>query len=187
MPTDFSDYTGLVPAGTVAVLRARLRHGDGADGVLKKTRNGDAEGLDFELTVVDGPYAKSKLFWFALVTGTTDGQKAMVERNRALLKKSIDSAKFLDPNDRSPEARQKRTLSWRDFDGLTFLAEVGVEEGRDGYADKNVVGKIITRDMPAWNGRSPLEQPGVGPVPASTAAQAAPQETPPVVKPAWAS
>jgi hypothetical protein len=111
MPTDFSDYTGLIPAGTVAVVQTHVRFSDGTDGVLKKTKNGDAEGLDLELTILEGQYAKQKLFWFALVIGTTDGQKSMAEKNLATLKRVIDSAKFLDPNDRSPAARKTRNLS----------------------------------------------------------------------------
>ena len=82
MSVDFSDYTGLVPAGTVAVLQARIRYGDGTDNVLKRTKAGDAEGLDFELTVLEGPHAKSKLFWFALTEGETDGQKSMVTKTK---------------------------------------------------------------------------------------------------------
>jgi hypothetical protein len=194
MPTDFSDYTGLIPTGTVAVLQAHVRFGDGTDNVLKLTKNGDAEGLDLELTLLDTQYAKQKLFWFALVTGETDGQKSMAERNLATLKKIIDSAKFLDPNDKSAEARAKRSLGWRDFDTLRFLAEIGIEPGRDGYPDKNVIAKVITRDHPLWNGRPPIDQVGpdfggpaptggAGPSPASSGGAT----VTPIAKPAWAS
>jgi hypothetical protein len=192
MALDFSDYSGLIPPGTVAVLQARVRFGDGTDGVLKRTKNGDAEGLDFELTLLDTQYAKSKLFWFALVVGETDGQKSMADKNHATLKRIIDSAKYLDPNDKSPEARKQRTVNWRDFDGPRFLAEIGIEPGRDGYPDKNVVAKVITRDMPAWGGRPPIDQvavaPDLSPAPASATPQGrAQQATPPIAKPAWAS
>jgi hypothetical protein len=190
MPTDFSDYTGLVPAGTVAVLHARVRYGDGTDNVLKPTRNGDAEGLDFELTLLDTQYAKSKLFWFALVKGETDGQKSMAERNLATLKKVIDSAKCLDPSDKSAEARAKRSLNWRDFDGLRFLAEIGVEPGKDGYEDKNIIARVITRDMPAWGNRLPIEQiPPTGNGGPTGGGGAPPSKPPtsPIVKPPWAS
>jgi hypothetical protein len=194
MPIDFSDYTGLIPAGVVAAMQIKLRYGDGADGVLKRTKAGDAEGLDVEFTLLDTQYAKQKFFAFMLVSGTTDGQKSMVDKNFGTLKKVVDSGKYLDPSDRSPETRQKRTMQWRDFDCFRFVGEIGVEEGRDGYGDKNVLAKVITRDMPAWNGRPPLEQnaASAGPVPASTAApqnapQAAPQATPPIAKPAWSS
>jgi hypothetical protein len=187
VPIDYSDYTGLIPDKTVAAVQTKLRFGDGTDGVLKKTKNGDAEGLDLELTVLDGEHAKSKLFWFALVVGTTDGQKSMAEKNLATLKRVIDSAKFLDPNDRSSAARKTRNLEWRDFDGLRFLAEIGIEEGRDGYPDKNVLAKVITRDMPAWGGRPPIEQ--IASDPGSSGPAGAPQASnvAPIAKPKWAS
>jgi hypothetical protein len=145
--------------------------------------------LDLELTLLDTQYAKSKLFWFALVEGTTDGQKSMAEHNLATLKKIIDSAKYLDPNDRSQEARQKRTVNWRDFDGLRFLAEIGIEEGKNGFPDKNVIAKVITRDSVDWKGRPPIDQvaPDYGSPAPSTVPQAAPQTAPPIAKPAWAS
>jgi hypothetical protein len=171
-------------------MQLRVRYGDGTDNVLKKTKAGDAQALDLEITILEGPHAKSKIFWFALVEGTTDGQKSMIDRNLALLKKIIDSGKYIDPNDRSPEAHRARTMQWRDFDGFRFLGEVGIEPGKDGFADKNVIAKAITRDQPAWNGRPPLEQiaSGAGRVPSSTAApQAAPQAAPPIARPAWAS
>jgi hypothetical protein len=190
MPIDFSDYTGLISAGVIAVLQAHVRFGDGTENVLKKTKAGDAEMLDLELTLLDTEYAKSKIFWSVLVKGSTDGQKSMAETNLARLKQVIDSARFLDPNDRSAETRAKRTFNWRDFDGLRFLAEIGIEAGKDGYLDKNVVGKIITRDHPQWGGRPPIDQvaSNYGPVPAATAApQAAPQAAPPIQRPAWAS
>lgn len=192
MPTDFSDFTGLVPPETVAVLGAHVRPGNGTDNVLKPTKNGDAEGLDLELTVLDGQYARQKLFWFALVNGETDGQKSMAEKNLATLKKIIDSAKYLDPNDKSPEARAKRSLNWRDFDGLRFLAEIGVEEGRNSFPDKNVISKVITRDHPLWGARPPIDQvvsdASFGsPSPSSAPKAAAAPAVTPMVKPAWAS
>jgi hypothetical protein len=194
---DFSDYTGLVPAGTIAAMQLKVRYGDGADGVLKRTKAGDAEGLDFEVTLLEGQYAKQKFFQFLLVKGESDGQKVMADKNLATLKRIVDSGKYLDPSDLSPEARRQRTMQWRDFNGFRFIGEVGVEEGKDGYGDKNVIARVITRDMPQWNGRPPLEQSAsAGPIPGSTATaspapqgapQAASQVAPPIAKPAWAS
>jgi hypothetical protein len=190
MPTDFSDYAGgdLIPAGTVAVVQANIRFGGGTDAVLRPTRNGDAEGLDLTLTVLEGPNAKRTLFWFVLVNGSTDGQKSMADSNLARLKQVIDSAKHLDPNDRSAQARAARSLNWRDFDGLRFLAEIGIEPGKDGYQDKNVVAKVITKDMAQWGGRPPIDQvaPTYGAGQASNGASAASAPAP-VTRPAWAS
>jgi hypothetical protein len=116
----------------------------------------------------------------------------MAETNLARLKQVIDSAKFLDPNDRSIEARKARTMNYRDFDGLRFLAEIGIEPGRDGYQDKNVIGKIITRDHPLWGGRPQIDQvapsyTGSAPAGAPGGAPAAPASAPPVARPSWAT
>ena len=119
MPIDFSDFSDLIPDKTIAVVQMRVRLGDGTDGVLKRTKGGDGEGLDAEFTLLEGPHARRKFFSFMLVKGETDGQKQKcADRNLALIKAMIDSAKFLDPGDRSPEARAKRTLNFRDLSGI---------------------------------------------------------------------
>jgi hypothetical protein len=96
----------------------------------------------------------------------------------------------LDPNDLSPEARKKRTVDWRYFDGLRFLAEIGIEEGRNGYSDKNIIAKVISRDMPLWGRRPPIDQVapdlGLSSAPLTPAAPAA-APVAPIVKPKWAS
>jgi hypothetical protein len=200
---DYSDYTGLIPAGTVAVVQMKLRfHDDGTDGVLKLTKAGDAEGLDVEYIVVDWPFAKQKMFAYIMLIGESEGQKQMIEKNQGFLKDVIDSAKFLDPDDRSPEARQKRDLEYRDFDNLRFLALIGVEESKSGYPDKNVVMRAIPKTSPKWGGRSPIEQipatrtgaytgstarAGAGSASGATASSAGPAQGPAtIVKPNWA-
>jgi hypothetical protein len=158
MAIDFSDYSDLIPTIT-AVLQMRIRYGDGADGVSKRTKAGDGEGLDLEYVVLEGPHAKRKFSAFLLLDGQTDGQKQMAEHNKAFLKKVLDSAKYLDPSDKADEARKARTItSYRDLDGVRFLAEVGVEAGKNGYSDRNVVAKVITKDKPEWAGRPPIDQ-----------------------------
>ena len=125
-----------------------------------------------------------------LVKGETEGQKSMAKSNRERLKQIIDSGLYLDPYDKSPEARAKRSFAWRDFDGFRFLAEIGVEEGKNGFPDKNVITRVITKDNPLWGGRPPIDQTGpdrggngggVPPVPPTPSAAA------PTVKPTWAS
>src|SRR6516164_6292903 len=103
MRIDFSDYSDLIPPKTIATVQMRVRLGDGTDDALKRTKADDGEGIDAEFVVIEGPFAKRKFFAFMLVVGETDGQKQMSERNKALLKQIIDSANFLDPNDKSPE------------------------------------------------------------------------------------
>jgi hypothetical protein len=134
-----------------------------------------------------GKYEKRKAFNFLMVKGTTDGQKGMVEgRSLPFLKGVWNSAHFLDPADQSPAACAKRSnVEFRDFDGLQFLAEIGIEKGKDGYPDKNVIVRAITKDMPQWGGRPPIEQTPRGPAGSGStgAGGAAPA---PIAKPKWA-
>jgi hypothetical protein len=156
---DFSNYSGdLIRAGTIAAVVMRVIFGDGVDGVLTPTKNGDAQLLKAEFTILEGEFAKRKLFASWLVMGSTDGQKSMAERYLAMLKRIIASAKYLDPNDKSPETIAKYKMEYRDFDGLRFLAEIGVEAGKDGFEAKNVITRVITRDSPQWGGRPPFDQ-----------------------------
>jgi len=62
MAYDYSDAPPardleLIPHGTTATLVLHPRPGGvGEDGMLKRTRAGDAEMLDCELVVADGPH-----------------------------------------------------------------------------------------------------------------------------------
>jgi hypothetical protein len=181
MPVDFSAYDGgLMRSGTVTSMRIRLLYGDGTDNVLTRTKNGDAEMLKFECIVLEGEYAKRKLFCNWIVNGTTEGQKSIAERYNNNLKRIIASYKYLDINDRSPETIAKYKVEYRDFDGMTFLAEIGIEPGKEGYDDKNIIQRVVTKDMPQWNGRPPFpqDQGGGSPTPPSPPA--------PPIKPSWA-
>jgi hypothetical protein len=186
---DFSGYNGdLIRAGTIAAVQMRIVYGDGADGVLTRTKSGDAEALKAELTVLEGEWAKRKIFAFWIVMGTTDGQKSMAERYLALLKRIIASAKYLDLNDKSPDTLVKYKMDFRDFDGLRFLAEIGIEAGKDGFDDKNVITRVITRDMPQWGNRPPFDQDPPDPMSGGSTGRTPPGGAPPapITKPSWA-
>jgi hypothetical protein len=171
----------------------RIAFGDGTDGVLTPTKDRSAEMLKAEFTILEGEFVKRKLFANWIVIGSTDGQKSIAERYLATLKRIIASAKFLDPNDRSPETLAKYKMEFRDFDGLRLLAEIGVEPGKDGFGDKNILARVITKDMPAWGGRTPIEQiapdwqAGSRGGAQATAPSAAAAAAAPIPKPPWAS
>ena len=184
---DVADNDLISAKGPVLVQMNLRSGGDYRDGILKPTKARDAWGLDVEYVVLEGKYAKRKIFGFLMVEGTTDGQKSMIEgRSLPFLKGVLNSAYFLDPADQSPVACAKRSnVEFRDFDGLQFLAEIGIEKGKDGYPDKNVIVRAITKDMPQWGGRPPIEQTPRGPAGSGStgAGGAAPA---PIAKPKWA-
>jgi hypothetical protein len=195
MPFDYTDAPppsfDLIPDGTVATVSIHIRPGNvGEDGMLKRTKAGDAEMLDLEFTVLDGTYKGRKFWGGLLLVGTTDGQKKMAAGNLGVLKAILDSALGLMPNDVSAEARAARTVSVKWFDGKSFIAKIGVEAGgpkKDGsgnYPDKNVLAGAITKDKSGWHA---IEQPppfnggGDAAAPTSPAPAAAP-----VARPNWA-
>ena len=63
--------------------------------------------LKTEFTVLEGEYAKRKVFGNCIVSGTTEGQKEMAEHYLGMLKGILASARYVDPNDRSPETLAK--------------------------------------------------------------------------------
>ena len=197
MPYDYSDAPPardleLIPHGTTATLVLHPRPGGvGEDGMLKRTRAGDAEMLDCELVVADGPHAKRKFWERWILSGTTAGQAQAAEIARSTLKAILDSALGLRPDDLSPQARTARTVSLKQFEGMTFIGRIGIEKGRpkndgsgENWPDKNILAGVITPDKRDWR---PSEQPppfnGGG-----SGAQAAPAETAaPIARPGWAS
>jgi len=197
MAYDYSDAPPardleLIPHGTTATLALHVRPGGvGEDGMLKRTRAGDAEMLDCELVVADGPHAKRKFWERWILSGTTAGQAQAAEIARGVLKTILDSALGLKPDDMSPQARAARTVSLKQFEGMTFIGRIGIEKGRpkndgsgENWPDKNILAGVITPDKRDWR---PSEQPppfnGGG-----SGAQAAPAETAaPIARPGWAS
>jgi hypothetical protein len=170
--------------------------GVGEDGMLRRSKDGGAEMLDGELTVLDGPHKGRKLWELWVLNGPTDGHAKAAEISRGTLKAILDSALGLKPDDASPQARA-RTISLGQFEGMTFIAKIGVEKGGpikdkpgEFWPDKNILAAVITPDKKEWH---PSEQPppfnGGGGAAARPAAQpAAPAEAAaPVARPGWAS
>ena len=68
------EQRSLIPDRTIAIVQLNIRPGDaGEDGLLKRSKTGEAEGLDCELVVIGGDYDKRKFWEWLTVGGTTDG------------------------------------------------------------------------------------------------------------------
>ena len=199
MPFDYSqaaeprDFSELIPHNTIATTQMRIRPGNaGPDGLYKRTAKGDAEGLDSEFVVLDGPYAKRKFWDFFLLAGTTDGQKEMVVTNRGRLKKILESARGIKKGDTSAENLAKYQAEDKDFDNIVFIAKIGLKKGEpknDGsggsWPDKNYLAAAIGPDHKEWH---PVEQPppfNGGGAAAAAAPAPAPAGSAPINPPAW--
>ena len=191
MAYDYSDppsskFEPKIPIGTTATLVIHIKPGGvGEDQMLTRSTKGDCEMLALMFTVTDGKYKGEKFFENWILEGTTDGHAKASEFTRRKLKAILDSAFGLDPDDKSPEARTRRTISLGQLENMTFMAEIGIEKGSGDYGDKNIVAAVITKDKKGWQA---VEQPppfnGGG---RAATSFAPPESAPPVQRPGWAS
>jgi hypothetical protein len=198
MTFDYSDAPPardfeVIPHGTIATVQLTIRPGGaGEEGLLKRSQKGDCEMLDAEFIVVDGPYAKRKFWERMILSGVTDGHAKAAEVSRSRLRTILESARGIKPDDLSPQARAARTANLGDFDGMRFIAKIGIEKGtlkKDGsgdmYADKNILAAIITPGKNDWHTVEQSAPPNGGAAPASGSSSAAAPAA--IAKPAWAS
>jgi len=189
------DTMELIPRDTVATLVLHIRPGGvGEDGLLTRTSKGDAEMLVGEFTLADGTHKGRKVFENLLLEGTTDGHAEAAKISRSKLRAILDSALGLKPNDVSPQARAARTVSLKQFEGMTFTGKIGIEKGGpkkdnagnltgENWPDKNILAAVITPDKKDWK---PVEQPP--PFNGGNSGGAAPSgSAPPIARPGWAS
>jgi len=197
MPYDYTDAPPPqfepIPHGTIATVAMHIDAGNvGEDGMLKRSKDGGCEMLNAVLTITDGPYKGRKVFERWILAGTTDGHAKSADINRGTLKAILDSALGLKPDDVSPQARAARTVSLKQFEGMTFVGKIGIEKGKpkndgtgESWSDKNILAAVITPDKKEWR---PSEQPppfngGGGGAPSSPPSSPAA----PIGRPEWAS
>jgi len=182
----------LIPHGTIAMVSLHIRAGNiGEDGMLKRSQKGDCEMLDIEFSIIDGQY-KGRKFWTNWVLdGTTSGHATAADINRGTLKAILDSALGLKPDDASPQARAARTVSLKQFDGMSFVGRIGIEKGKpksdsssENWPDKNILAGVITPDKKDWH---PVEQPPPFNGGGGGAQAAPPNPALPISRPTWAS
>jgi hypothetical protein len=176
---------GLIPDGTVAAVHMTVRPGNaGEGGWLKRSKTGESQALDCEFTVVDGPHAKRKFWSLFTVEGTTEGHAKAGEISASRLRGILESARGIRPDDESETAKTARRVnSWGDFDGIRFVAKIGIEKGKEGYKDKNTLEAAVTPDRKAW---VKVEQVAKQQTMASPSIAAQAQAAVPAGKPAWA-
>ena len=147
----------VIPDGTIVVVQMNIRRGNaGEGGLLKRSSNGQAEGLDAEFIVVEGDHVKRKFWENMVVDGETDGHKEAADITHRRLRAIIESVKGIKPADVSEAAKAARNVEYAEFDGMRFLCRVGVEPAHDGYKAKNTLAQVITPDRTKeWR---PIEQ-----------------------------
>ena len=165
--SNFFDYNDadrqfdLIPDNTVAPMIMHIKPGGQGDGGwLRPSQNSDAMMLECEFVVLEGPFARRKIFQFMVVSGGKQNEKGESIAGgitRSNIRAMLESARNVRPDDMSPEATQKRCCpgGWADLEGLCFVAKIGIEKGQNGYNDKNKIKAVITPDMKEY---MPIQQ-----------------------------
>jgi hypothetical protein len=179
----------LIPAGTVAVLQINLKAGGGGDdGYLKHSKSGECSMLDCAFAVVDGPHAKRKFFGMLVVTGTTEGQQQAADIAKGRIRAMLESARGIKPSDNSDAAKTARCIgTYGDLDGLRFIGKIGIERGKDGFKDKNILEEVLTPERKEWHAVEQLPKDAAPPVAATNGSAYVPAASGQIARPSWAS
>ena len=149
---DFNDAqnTSLMPKGDIIKTRMVIRPGghddpaQGWTGGYATRSDSGAVYLNAEFTVLEGPYARRKIF--TLIGLYSPKGPEWANMGRALIRGILNSARGISDKDTSPEAQAARRISgFKDLDGIEFLARVDVGEDVNGDP-KNEIRKAITPD-----------------------------------------
>ena len=140
----------LIPANTIAKARLVLKAGnDPSDHFITRSRGGNTAYLNCEFIILEGKYAKRKIFDKIGLEGSDRWTNMGKARIRAIL----ESAKGINPKDVSEIAVAARKInSFDELNNLDVVIKVGVEHDKNGqYQDKNRVIAIITPDNFAYS------------------------------------
>jgi len=151
--TDFNDAqsnTNVIPKGTLAKVRLTIRPGgfddpaQGWTGGYARRGTTGAVYLDAEYTVLEGPYARRKI-WSLIGLYSPKGPD-WANMGRSLVRGMLNSARGISDKDNSPEAQAARRIDgFADLDGLEFVARIDIGTDTNGE-DKNEIRTAVTPD-----------------------------------------
>ncbi len=147
---DASQNPNLIPKGTIAKVRLTIRPGgfddpsQGWTGGYATRGSTGAVYLNGEFTVLEGPYAKRKIF--TLIGLYSPKGPEWAGMGRSFLRGMLNSARGISDKDVSPQAQAARRIgSFAELDGLEFVAKI--EHGTDaGGETKNEIRMAVTPD-----------------------------------------
>jgi hypothetical protein len=147
---DAQSNPNLIPKGTTAKVRLTIRPGgfddpsQGWTGGFATRGSTGAVYLNGEFTVLEGPYAKRKIF--TLIGLYSPKGPDWAGMGRSFLRGMLNSARGISDKDVSPQAQAARRIGgFADLDGLEFVAKI--EHGTDaGGETKNEIRMAVTPD-----------------------------------------
>ena len=188
---DFNDArqnANIIPKGTLAKVRLTIRPGGFDDRAQGWTGGYATRGttgsvyLSGEFTVLEGPYARRKIF--TLIGLYSPKGPDWANMGRSLVRGMLNSARGISDKDNSAQAQAARRISgFADLDGLEFVAKIDVGTDTNGE-EKNEIRTAVTPDHKEYAAFM-----GVAGTVAPTQPQAQPSQSSipqPGVRPSWA-
>jgi hypothetical protein len=182
----------VIPEGTIVEARMKIKPGTlGEGGFLKRSQSGLSQHLDCEFDVTsEGEYHGRKFFaTFTMVAEEdTANYATAINIARQTLCAILESGRGISPKDLSEAAAKVRDgATYEDFQGLKFIAQLGVRKGDPNpkggvFPDKNIIRRVITPDRVEWfqPAQDPRDHPsGMTTSPAAAAVPA------PIRRPDW--
>ena len=194
--SDFNDAktpTNVIPKGAIAKVRLSIRPGgyddpgQGWTGGYATRGSTGAVYLNAEFTVLEGPYARRKIF--SLIGLYSPKGPDWGNMGRALVRAILNSARGISDKDVSPQAQSARRIrGFADLDGIEFVAKIDI--GTDTNGDpKNEIRTAVTPDHKEYAAAmGPVTQSFgfQGSAAAPTPAQPAPAAPAAGMRPSWA-
>lgn len=150
---DFNDAqsnANVIPKGTLAKVRLTIRPGgfddpaQGWTGGYAKRASTGAVFLDAEYTVVEGPYAKRKI-WSLIGLYSPNGPN-WANMGRSLVRGMLNSSRGISDKDISVQAQTARRINgFADLDGIEFIARIDVGKDTSGE-ERNEIKSAVMPD-----------------------------------------
>jgi hypothetical protein len=194
----------LIPKGTLARVRMSIKPGGFDDasqgwtgGWATQSFDSGAVYLACEGVVMEGPYARRKVWWNIGLHSPKGPTWANM--GRTFIRAALNSARHVHPADNSPQAQAARRISgFADLDGLEFAARIDIEKDGRGedrntikaaiepdHKDYAAVMGVVPKGNPGGNSGAPAAVAAPSYPPLAAATRPAPSSVP-SGKPAWA-
>ncbi len=122
----------VIPKATLAWAIVNIKPGSEFQVETVSKNNVNNSYLDLDLIISEGKYAKAKISDRPGVKGESDN---WVNKGRAAIRAMLESGK--NAGQSNPNAY--KIESFAELHGLRVAIKIGVEEGSNGYGDKNVI------------------------------------------------
>lgn len=188
-PTDQAGLGDLIPDKTLAWAIVTVRPHNMDHGlVLVPSKSSDGKYVDVELTVLEGPHARRKV-WDRI--GLAGSSEKWVAQGFAAVRHILEVGREIvgfqpgDPKYTLGQVSQTNgDMVLMELDGLRCAIQVGVEKGKDGYPDKNVVRAYLSPNPNSSTHKTFMKLVAGDTAPAVVASVAAPAAS---AAPSWAA